>query len=165
MKTLRKCRDCGLTATTNEELDLFRADKRAKFGRENFCKSCDAKLNKKTRDSMSDESKKERKQYEKDWLAQRDKVSPDYYKRIGRSKKLEKLYGIDEEEYDKMFVSQDGCCAICSIHQSKTKNRFVVDHCHQSSKVRGLLCKQCNIGLGMFKDNVETMSKAIAYLQ
>jgi hypothetical protein len=164
MKILKKCKECGLTAINDAELELFKTDKRNKYGKCNTCKQCDAKRNQKRRDSMSMSEREARRQYEKEYMAKRDRSSKNYYKLGGRSKKLEKLYGITEIEYNNMFTYQDGRCAICSTHQSEHKHRFVVDHCHETNIVRGLLCKQCNTGIGMLKDSVENLAKAIQYL-
>lgn len=75
-----------------------------------------------------------------------------------------RLYNITEEEYNNMFEQQNGCCSICGLHQSNFKKSFHIDHCHKTNKVRGLLCRNCNVGLGHFKDSVELMNKAINYL-
>ena len=64
-----------------------------------------------------------------------------------------------------MFAIQRGCCAICGTHQSEMKIRLSVDHDHTTGKIRSLLCKSCNIGLGEFKDRVELLKKAISYLE
>lgn len=69
-------------------------------------------------------------------------------------------YGITKKEYEIMNLSQKGKCAIC-----KTKDTYAVDHCHSTGVVRGLLCRECNLGLGMFQDNTEFLNSAIKYLQ
>jgi len=84
--------------------------------------------------------------------------------RTGRSRHLWETYRLTIEDYNQMFADQQGCCDICGIHQSETK-RFHVDHCHTTGQVRGLLCCDCNIGLGRFKDDTETLANAIVYLQ
>lgn len=68
-------------------------------------------------------------------------------------------YGLTEEAYDALMEKQDGGCAICGA-----EGDFSVDHCHDTKKVRGLLCRECNIGLGKFKDDPELLRKAISYL-
>ena len=80
-----------------------------------------------------------------------------------RSKLLER-YGIDLDAYNAMFTEQQGCCAICNAHQSSLKRSLAVDHCHETGKVRGLLCTNCNVGLGNFKDSLTNLNTAIAYL-
>ena len=78
-----------------------------------------------------------------------------------RDELLQKRYGITEEQYDLLFLKQDGCCAICKQRFSK---RLDVDHCHSTNIVRGLLCNNCNRGLGHFKDNPIYLQEAVQYL-
>ena len=70
------------------------------------------------------------------------------------------LYGLTIADYEKLFVSQQGQCAICSI-----EGRLDVDHDHKTNEVRGLLCGHCNRGLGHLKDSAAIMRKAVAYLE
>jgi len=56
-------------------------------------------------------------------------------------------------------------CAICGITEEETKKSFCVDHDHKTGKVRGLLCNNCNHGLGLFKDNTLFLARAINYLK
>jgi hypothetical protein len=81
-----------------------------------------------------------------------------------RNLKLQGMYGIDAEKWNEMFLQQNGCCKICNRHQTEFKNKLSVDHCHKTGKVRGLLCNDCNRGLGSFKDNTELIKIAINYL-
>ena len=60
-----------------------------------------------------------------------------------------------------MIEIQKGCCKICK----RPINKFYVDHCHKIKEVRGLLCQQCNLMLGMVKDNIKTLENAIKYLR
>jgi hypothetical protein len=82
-------------------------------------------------------------------------------------------YGITQADYDAMFARQGGRCAICGSDSNfvtikrldgKPAN-FAVDHDHDTGKVRGLLCHGCNQGLGKFKDSVELLRLAVAYLE
>ena len=84
-----------------------------------------------------------------------------------RNNSLLKNYGIDIEYYDKLAIAQKDKCAICSTNAPgrKKQNYFSVDHCHKTGKIRGLLCDQCNKGLGHFKDNIEYLRKAIEYVE
>jgi hypothetical protein len=103
-----------------------------------------------------------------------DKPESDYHRNAARADGLlayckpcwaaigrEHRYGITQEEFDQLMVEQDGACAICV-------NPFIlaphVDHCHATGSVRGLLCTNCNTGLGKFRDSVENLQRAIAYL-
>lgn len=78
---------------------------------------------------------------------------------------LRRAYGINLEQYNKMFLEQNGCCAICSRHQSEFPRRLHVDHDHDTGEVRDLLCHHCNTALGAFDENTELMLKAIDYLK
>lgn len=86
-------------------------------------------------------------------------ASSKYYSTEKRRNKTLRGYGLDESDYNEMYEAQDGTCKICNQDL-----RLVVDHCHESGKVRGLLCNQCNIGLGAFYDNIERLQVAINYL-
>lgn len=79
-------------------------------------------------------------------------------------KAIKRNYGLNPEQYDFLFQSQLGKCAICSKHQSEIKRALCVDHCHVTGKVRGLLCNFCNYGIG-FLDRKDFMDKASLYLQ
>lgn len=65
-------------------------------------------------------------------------------------------------EYGNMLTSQDGKCAICRNHQRY--QRLAVDHCHKTHQIRGLLCMNCNRGLGHFFDSPFRLQSAIDYL-
>lgn len=68
-------------------------------------------------------------------------------------------YGITLADYNEMKISQNNKCLICN-----REVKLVVDHCHTSGKVRGLLCYRCNSALGSFKDSVNILNNAIKYL-
>ena len=78
----------------------------------------------------------------------------------------EKKYGISPEDYDTMLKEQDNKCKICLVSFTTLKPQLIhVDHCHTTKQVRGLLCNLCNTGLGFFKDNTETLTNAIVYME
>lgn len=78
---------------------------------------------------------------------------------------LKYKYGITLEEYNRMFDSQEGKCAICGSEEPGRNNtNFAVDHDHETEEVRGLLCHRCNMGLGYFMDDPELLLKAAKYL-
>lgn len=80
--------------------------------------------------------------------------------RRDRLSKIKARYGINEADWDRMVVEQGGRCAICEV----ATGALVVDHCHDSGRVRGLLCAPCNKGLGHFADDADKMVAAVAYL-
>jgi hypothetical protein len=74
-------------------------------------------------------------------------------------------YGISPAEYDRMLAEQGGGCKICGSAESKRKGqRLMVDHCHSTGKVRGLLCNPCNAAIGLLGDNISHLQSAIEYL-
>ena len=78
--------------------------------------------------------------------------------------RLKRLYGITLEEYKARMLKQDSRCAICG-GVNKSGKQLAVDHHHITGKVRGLLCSNCNNGLGLFQDNPELLNKAAAYIK
>lgn len=83
---------------------------------------------------------------------------------------LERIYGMTIDAYDRMLESQGGSCAIClktsaSVDKRTNKpRRLAVDHCHQTMRVRGLLCTGCNTALGAMDDDPKLLQRAINYL-
>lgn len=74
-------------------------------------------------------------------------------------------YGITADQFNTMLEEQDGVCAICGIQAEEYGKRFSIDHCHTTGTVRGLLCMNCNTALGHFRDDVESLERAIKYLE
>ena len=83
-----------------------------------------------------------------------------YYKRV---------YGMLAKDYKAMFEKQNGLCAICYTPgfnmKDTNQSQLVVDHCHSTGKVRGLLCHNCNRALGLFQDLIEVVDNAKRYLE
>lgn len=69
-------------------------------------------------------------------------------------------YGLTLEQVEQMKLTQDNKCKICLTELTTPR----VDHCHVTNKVRGLLCHNCNVGLGHFKDSIPLLDKAKEYL-
>ncbi len=90
-----------------------------------------------------------------------------YMKKYLRERTLAKIYNLTPEQYEQIYQNQAGKCAICNMSfGSKTPH---TDHCHKTKKVRGLLCMQCNVILGMIEkkllSNVNLMSTITEYLK
>lgn len=95
---------------------------------------------------------------------QQDKIKyPKRHLEYYKTSKRRKNYGLSKEDYEKLVEQADNKCMICG-GQNKSKSLHI-DHCHATKKVRGLLCHGCNTALGLFKENIETMLKAIEYLK
>lgn len=83
--------------------------------------------------------------------------------RVARDRNLRNLYGISLADYEDMVAAQDGKCAICD--KEPEKRVLEVDHCHQTGRIRGLLCRNCNLAIGKLYDSAEVMERALAYLR
>lgn len=84
---------------------------------------------------------------------------------VQRKTQYKRKFGITLEDYDKMLVEQKEKCCICDKHQSELNKLLHVDHDHKSGKIRWLLCGDCNLALGMFKDDEILLTNAIKYLR
>ena len=88
-------------------------------------------------------------------------------KRCKKSYDLTRRYSIDLARYEEMLASQGGSCAICGGTPGKTPNitrGLAVDHNHATGALRGLLCTNCNVSIGKFRDSKRLLEKAITYL-
>ncbi len=74
-------------------------------------------------------------------------------------------FGITVEDYERMLAAQAGRCAICNSTEPGGRGVFHVDHDHATGTVRGLLCTNCNAGLGQFKDDPALLRAAANYLE
>lgn len=74
-------------------------------------------------------------------------------------------FGMSQSDWDQLFESQECKCAICgSDSPGRKDNHWCLDHDHVTKKPRGILCQGCNMGIGNFKDNSESLKMAIRYL-
>jgi transposase InsO family protein len=79
------------------------------------------------------------------------------HKHVGkmRAYHLRRKYGLSQEDYDAMLLSQNGKCKICGKNQSESVRMFHVDHDHSTGDVRGILCNRCNTSLGWYEKHRE----------
>lgn len=84
-----------------------------------------------------------------------------------RAMNLKKNFEMTPEEHDALFALQGHKCAVCRTDDptGRGRGRWVTDHCHDSGRVRGILCSFCNSMLGYAKDNETTLANAIEYLK
>ena len=107
--------------------------------------------------------KERNRKYNTEW----HRVNRAAFPELVRKKSLKSNYGLTVEQYDAMVRVQEGKCAICRSDNpgnSRSKN-WHIDHCHDTDRVRALLCHGCNTGLGAFKDDPELLRAAVAYLE
>lgn len=116
--------------------------------------------NSKLSDGLNSQCKNCYRRYNIDWV----KRNPEYHK----SRLLKYLYNITIEDYNILSESQKGVCAICSRPETEklkgTTKVLSVDHCHETGRIRGLLCTACNTILGRSKDDRLILLSAIEYL-
>lgn len=96
----------------------------------------------------------------RDWRLKQstDRLKDLYYKRT---------YNITLKDFNNRFIIQEGKCLLCKKELNVfgiSGDRACVDHCHTTGMIRGILCNECNRGLGYFKDNIMTLQNAIQYL-
>ena len=137
MKDCRRCKE------VKDYSEFYKGHKKSKDGYTYWCKVCTRECN--------DNWKKD---------------NPEKDKQGQRNSRYKRRYGITIEDYDVLLEEQQGGCAICERKTSGHSNyHFHVDHCHETGKVRGLLCTNCNRALGTFGDTVEGLMRAVKYLE
>ena len=137
---MKSCTKCG---QTKDETEFYLEKAKRKDGsirefRRSHCRACELKRKSK----RSRRTKKER-----------------------ANQHLLNKYGITAELRDKLAEIQDGC-GICGIKKPGGRyNTWNVDHCHDTGKVRGVLCWDCNVGIGKLKDDANLLKRAIQWLE
>lgn len=139
----KKCRKC----LEYKPLTDFHRNKTSNDGRQSSCKPCNQ--------ARAEEWQRTNKEQYEAGLKRR--ASEDKYE---LNRKLRK-YGITEEDYNELLRKSEGACMICKLIPL---NWLVIDHCHSTHVVRGLLCGNCNTALGLLKDSQENLTRAIEYL-
>ena len=144
----KRCSKCGIEKPATSE--YFGVNSRAKDKLQYWCKKC--------KNTYSG-------RYNKTDAGIRTKRKS----RLKRTKEAEKKwglkckYGITLEQHEQMYAKQNGCCAICGILVKYSE--IQTDHNHETGKIRGLLCRCCNTGIGFLKDDTRIMENAISYLK
>lgn len=100
----------------------------------------------------------------KDYVKELATANPERLALRYRNQKIKQKYGLNPSEFNAMLNSQGNGCAICG-EQFESPSHACVDHDHQTSEVRGLLCRKCNSGIGQFNDKLNLLERAVEYLQ
>jgi hypothetical protein len=135
----------------------FYKQRTSRDGLQGTCKACHA-VRFRERWSSRTEGEKERRRAR--W---RDIYSRNPLNRRYDRKRTCKKYGITAEEYERRVLEQGGRCAICL--QPPTNTGLCIDHSHSTGEVRGLLCRECNVAIGMFRDDLSRIRQAAEYLR
>ena len=158
MNVLKKLCPEGTTWRTNKE---FQKEYKAEYYKKNREKILEQKKEYSKREDVREKKRKYMKIY-----SSRPEIKQRY-----KMLKIEKTYGLSEEDFKTLLSDQESMCGICGteftedISLEKRSHSPHVDHCHTSGEVRGLLCVNCNAGLGQFKDSVKILLSAVEYLQ
>ena len=165
MKTCTKCK-------VTQPIDAFRKDGRSATGLHSWCKLCFCRKEKARYRANRERIKaRMREQYHKNPEKMKELERQRYLlrKTAHRAYKLTKVFGMSVADYDRISEEQNHVCAICGQSETLMRRgvlqRLSIDHSHESGKVRGLLCANCNSGLGLFQDNSGVLMSAALYLQ
>lgn len=139
-----KCSKCKL----DKDINSFRKDRAKKNGKRSVCRKCD----------MVTQAKYRQRPDIIERYKARDKIRYPSKMMMDRYKK----YGITENEFNERLLQQLNKCPIC-LFEFQGKN-ICVDHCHKTKRIRGLLCKRCNLMIGNALDNIYILQRGIEYL-
>lgn len=135
----KTCKGCG----EPKLLERFYGRKGNRDGLSNTCRTCE--------DVRS-----------RAWQA----ANPERTRVTNKRTALRRYYGMTIEQYEEMLLGQDGRCACCGTDKPGGPGGTLhVDHNHRTGKVRGLICSDCNTGIGKLGDDLNGVANAMAYLQ
>lgn len=145
MTQSKQCRRCEIVKPGSE----FGKRSASPDGLNYICKQCAA------------QERADRKE-----LKRKQKVYQEALKADARKEaKLQRHYGMSLADYHTRLTEQGGCCAICGRDPEGFVRAFAVDHDHVTGRVRGILCPDCNRGLGGFQDSPDLLRRAADYLE
>lgn len=170
---MKKCIKCNI----QQSLDDFPKSSSSKDGKHSYCKKCMVKqrmdkYERKKKIMKVTETHKQCRVCERllpfTNFARKNPYCKSCSSYLGHVRNVRK-HGVEPEQYVEMLKAQDFKCAICN---KKTEKRLAIDHDHSCCKenscgtcIRGLLCFDCNVALGMVKDDINILKNMISYLQ
>ena len=142
--TTKRCSKCG----TEKPLSEFGRNKVYSDGYRGQCNKCRYVYN---------------KEWTKKWA--RTPKGKKYRRTYGAAHNLRYAYGLSSPDWHTLFEAQGSRCAICATDKPGGRwNRFVVDHCHKTGRIRGILCVYCNRKLAWLGDGLEGLAPFVDYL-
>lgn len=178
MAAVKTCPGCGRTLPVTAE--HFGADRSSKSGFAGQCKPCAAARARAWRDSnlaadlaykaaWREANRDKYNAYQAKYRAENLDVIRTKEREFGRAnpevtreRRLKSRYVLTLTEFDERSRAQDGRCAIC---RKPPKAQLCVDHAHSTRKVRGLLCRSCNLGIGYLQESPAILTAAAAYIK
>lgn len=159
---VKVCRTCDTLLPLTE---FYRS---ARDGHQSMCKRCKRAYNQANKEAINARERI----YTKAWKLRTGRYKPREWKppkpKVVRPKRVKgettprlRKYGLSIADFDAMVERQGGVCAIC---RGDDPRGLVIDHCHDTGQVRGLLCNRCNTGIGMLRDNAAVVASAGHYL-
>lgn len=146
----KRCPKCE----TIKDVAAFGANRANRDGLQTYCRVCavETVMQSRQKDPTSHRESSKR------WKQENPEQAHDMH--------LRRTYGVEYGTYAAMLEKQGGKCAVCEAAEpgGNSKN-FHMDHCHDTGKVRGLLCTSCNNGIGRFNHDPELLREAAAYLR
>lgn len=143
-----------------------RAEYARKWRRDNPEKT--ASHAKKSRIKNKEKVKERQKKWASENVEHRSQKQREWYQnnkdRI-RDLQLQNQFGITIKQYDTMLLLQNGVCGLCGGDSDAKNKTFAVDHDHSNGRIRALLCRGCNVGIGNLKDSPELLEKAASYIR
>ena len=191
LKMAEIVKTCKVHGDLTEDM-IFRHARKERLGGEGVsirCRQCKLERNarydathREKRVEISSKWTQENRELANAWYREDRKKNPDKYREIAKrsyekNKKqkneyqVKRMYGIEAEQYYKMYEDQQNRCAICNqleTRKSRTPGqlaRLTLDHNHETGQIRGLLCHSCNTGIGKFRESEDLFRLAIAYLE
>jgi hypothetical protein len=157
----KACKKCGVV----KSLDEFYQASGTKDGHRGECISCAKVVRRSWYEANREKSIANVKQWQQDNASRLSEYRRQYNARPERKRAMreayyQRTYGISADEFDALLEKQGGVCAICAGADPKH-----LDHDHATGAIRGILCVNCNHGLGKFFDDVELLERAVAYLR
>lgn len=171
---MKHCSNENCKQQNPQPYESFSHSRRAKDGYQSICKTCQCY---KTREWYQANKKYAIEKRKERWRANKDeeiakvaKWQRDNPEKI-KGYHLKRKYGITLTEYSRLLKAQNNKCKICNKEESAVDRKngklrdLAVDHNHQTSKIRGLLCTKCNTAIGLLEHNLFTLRAAINYLE
>jgi hypothetical protein len=165
MAGTKRCNKCWETKPLS---DFYRATG-ARDGYRGECIDCAKVIRRKQYDATRELAIERATQWRIDNPERFAAYQAEYRNRPERKRKMRDLYyrrtfGISADDFDAMLEAQGGCCAICGCRPEREASLHV-DHDHATGQIRGIVCLNCNQGLGKFGDDPAVLERAAAYLR
>ncbi len=150
---MKACSQCQ----KSQPLTEYWSNRRSVDKKQYACKTCLSTKGK----IRADKNRPELREYSKNYEKTRRARPADW--RVKRNHyRARTVYGLSRPELLTMLMKQDNSCKICTRN---IVDKYTIDHCHNTGKVRGLLCRHCNLLLGNAQDSTAVLMNAVEYLE